>query len=98
MLRFQVFVRVIHQTKVCVDACIRHSHDECDAGIRIIISPYSMEDHVQIFINVGQVYCCSCKLIIECWCYDQFGCLSDGVSTVYLVCLKSSIKTRKFSL
>ena len=54
MSRFQVFVRVIHQTKVCVDACIRHSHDECDAGIRIIISPYSMEDHVQIFINVPQ--------------------------------------------
>ena len=72
MSRFQVFVRVIHQTKVCVDACIRHSHDECDAGIRIIISPYSMEDHVQITniykcASVGQVYCCSCscKLIIE---------------------------------
>ena len=58
MSRFQVFVRVIHQTKVCVDACIRHSHDECDAGIRIIISPYSMEDHVQIFINVPQSVRC----------------------------------------
>ena len=64
MSRFQVFVRVIHQTKVCVDACIRHSHDECDAGIRIIISPYSMEDHVQIFINVSQSVRCIAVVVV----------------------------------
>ena len=64
MSRFQVFVRVIHQTKVCVDACIRHSHDECDAGIRIIISPYSMEDHVQISINVPQSVMCFAVVVV----------------------------------
>ena len=61
-----------------------------------------MEDHVQIFMNVLYVlYCCSCKLIIECWCFDQFRSLSDGVSTVYLylVCFKVLNKNQEvFSL